>query len=55
VGPSGNEWKGDDLQIGDQVRVTMTYDGKLVQQVNVLPERANGFERFPSPTEKEEP
>jgi len=47
VGPSGDEWKGEDLQIGDPVRVTMTDDGSLVQQVNVLPDRANGFNEFP--------
>jgi hypothetical protein len=40
VGPSGNEWKGDDLRIGDRVRVELTADGTLVQQVSVLPDRA---------------
>jgi hypothetical protein len=49
VGPSGNEWKGGDLQIGDRVRVTLTSDGTLVQQVTVLPERTSGFNQFPSP------
>jgi hypothetical protein len=38
VGPSGAEWKGQDLHIGDRVRVEMTEDGTLVQQVRVLPE-----------------
>ncbi len=55
VGQSGDEWKGEDLQVGDPVRVTMTDDGTLVQQINVLPERTNGFNEFPSPTVKEEP
>ena len=38
VGPSGNEWKGQDLWIGDRVRVEMTADGRLVQQISVLPD-----------------
>jgi hypothetical protein len=37
VGPSGNEWKGGDLQIGDRVRLTMADNDRLVQQINVLP------------------
>ena len=39
VGPSGNEWKGQDLWIGDRVRVEMTSNGRLVQQISVLPDR----------------
>jgi len=39
VGPSGDEWKGQDLHIGDRVRVAMTPDGTLVQQISVLPGR----------------
>jgi hypothetical protein len=39
VGPSGNEWKGQDLWIGDRVRVEMTRDGGLVQQISVLPDK----------------
>ena len=39
VGPSGNEWKGQDLWIGDRVRVELTRDGKLVQQISVLRDR----------------
>ena len=42
VGPSGAEWKGQDLRLGDRVRVELTADGTLVQQVSVLPDRANG-------------
>jgi hypothetical protein len=40
VGPSGAEWKGEDLRVGDPVRVEMTEDGKLVRQVSVLPDKA---------------
>jgi hypothetical protein len=40
VGPSGNEWKGQDLWVGDKVRVEMTRDGGLVQQISVLPDKA---------------
>jgi hypothetical protein len=36
VGPSGSEWKGQDLQVGDRVRVQLTADGGLVQQVSEL-------------------
>jgi hypothetical protein len=36
VGPDGNEWKGQDLRIGDRVRVGLTAGGRLVQQVSVL-------------------
>jgi hypothetical protein len=36
VGPSGNEWKGQDLYIGDLVRMERTPDGRLVQQISVL-------------------
>jgi hypothetical protein len=36
VGPSGAEWKGQDLQVGDRVRVEMTAAGTLVQQLSVL-------------------
>jgi hypothetical protein len=43
VGPSGNEWKGQDIYIGDRVRVRLTAGGKLVQQITVLPDRANGL------------
>jgi hypothetical protein len=42
VGPSGDEWKGQDLHVGDRVRVALTPDGTLVQQVSVLPDRASG-------------
>jgi hypothetical protein len=38
VGPSGAEWKGQDLHIGDRVRVKMADDGTLVQQLSVLPD-----------------
>jgi hypothetical protein len=38
VGPSGAEWKGEDLRIGDRVRVTLAADGRLVQQVRKLPD-----------------
>jgi hypothetical protein len=38
VGPSGSEWKGQDLRLGDRVHVVMTPDGRLVQQINVLPD-----------------
>jgi hypothetical protein len=36
VGLSGAEWKANDLRVGDRVRVEMTRDGKLVQEVRVL-------------------
>ncbi len=36
VGTDGAELKGQDLRIGDQVRVQLTADGKSVQQVSVL-------------------
>jgi hypothetical protein len=36
VGPDGAEWKGQDLRIGDRVRVDLTANGRLVQQVSVL-------------------
>jgi hypothetical protein len=36
VGPDGNEWKAEDLKNGDRVRVELTADRKLVQQVTVL-------------------
>jgi hypothetical protein len=39
VGPSGAEWKGQDLRRGDRVRVELTTDGELVQQISVLPDR----------------
>jgi hypothetical protein len=39
VGPSGNEWKGQDLWVGDRVLVEMTADGRLVRQISVLPDR----------------
>jgi hypothetical protein len=42
VGPSGAEWKGQDLRLGDRVRVTMTDDGTLVQQISVLPRSPSG-------------
>jgi hypothetical protein len=48
VGPSGSELKGQDLRLGDRVRVTMTADGTLVQQINVLPDRAGGPNGIPS-------
>jgi hypothetical protein len=38
VGPSGGEWKADDLRIGDRVRVELTADRTLVQQINFLEE-----------------
>jgi hypothetical protein len=47
VGPSGSEWKGQDLRVGDPVRVTLTADGRLVQQINVLPDGTSGLEEFP--------
>jgi hypothetical protein len=43
VGPSGSEWKGQDLRVGDPVRVTLTTDGRLVQQINVLPDGTSGL------------
>jgi len=36
VGPSGSELKGEDLRVGDRVRVEMAIDRPLVQQVVVL-------------------
>jgi uncharacterized protein (TIGR03000 family) len=45
VGPSGAEWKGEDLKIGDPVRVEMTSDGTLVQQISVLPDKARGLNK----------
>ena len=45
VGPSGAEWKGEDLRVGDPVRVEMTTDGTLVQQVSVLPDKARGLNK----------
>ena len=39
VGPSGNEWKGQDLWIGDRVLVELTANGRLVQQISVLPDK----------------
>jgi hypothetical protein len=36
VGPVGDEWKGQDLQVGDRVRLELAADGRLVQQVSVL-------------------
>jgi hypothetical protein len=36
VGPDGAEIKGQDLRIGQRVRVELTADGRLVQQVSVL-------------------
>ena len=36
VGPDGDEWKGQDLRVGARVRVQLTADGRLVQQVSVL-------------------
>jgi hypothetical protein len=36
VGPDGAEWKGQDLRVGDRVRVQLTADGRLVQQVSEL-------------------
>jgi hypothetical protein len=44
VGPDGNEWKGQDLRVGDRVRVELTADRKLVQQISVLPARASDIE-----------
>jgi hypothetical protein len=41
VGPSGSEWKGQDIYIGDRVRVQLTADRRLVQQISVLPDRAS--------------
>jgi len=43
VGPSGAEWKGQDLHRGDRVRVAMTANGRLVQQVSVLPDSTSGI------------
>jgi hypothetical protein len=39
VGPSGNEWKAQDLWDGDRVRIEMTQDGGLVRQITVLADR----------------
>jgi hypothetical protein len=36
VGPYGSEWRGDDLRVGDRVRVVLAPDRRLVQQVSVL-------------------
>ena len=36
VDPDGEELKGQDLKIGARVRVQLTADGRLVQQVSVL-------------------
>jgi hypothetical protein len=36
VGPSGNEWRAENLRSGDRVRVELTAGGRLVQQVSVL-------------------
>jgi hypothetical protein len=36
VGRSGNEWKVGDLWVGDRVRVELTPDRRLVQQITVL-------------------
>jgi hypothetical protein len=47
VGPSGAEWKGQDLRVGDRVRVALTDDGKLVQQISVLPDRTSGLGEGP--------
>jgi hypothetical protein len=44
VGPFGNEWKGQDLRVGDRVRVGLAADGTLVQQVSVLAGSASGIE-----------
>src|SRR5262249_6694241 len=38
LGPSGGEWKADDLRNGDRVRVELTADLRLVQQIRVLEE-----------------
>ena len=42
VGTWGNEWKGQDIYIGDRVRVEMTSDGSLVRQITVLPDATGG-------------
>ncbi len=39
VGLAGGEWKVGDLREGDPVEVEMTANGKLVQEIRVLPER----------------
>jgi hypothetical protein len=36
VGPGGSEWRGENLHVGDRVRVELTPDRTLVQQVRVL-------------------
>jgi hypothetical protein len=36
VGPDGAEWKGQDLRVGDRVRVQLTADSRMVQQVSEL-------------------
>jgi hypothetical protein len=46
VGPVGDEWKGQDLQVGDRVRLELTADGRLVQQVSVLVGKASGLDRW---------
>ncbi len=45
VGPSGAEWKGEDVWVGDRVRVELTRDLSLVKQITVLPFRSNIFGR----------
>jgi hypothetical protein len=39
VGRGGAEWKLGDLRRGDLVEVELARDGKLVQQIRVLPDR----------------
>jgi uncharacterized protein (TIGR03000 family) len=45
VGPSGAEWKGQDLRRGYRVRVEMAASGRLVQQVSVLPDQTSAQAR----------
>jgi hypothetical protein len=45
VGPSGAEGKGQDLWVGEWVRVELTRDGTWVQQVTALPEKPGGRSR----------
>ncbi len=42
VGSEGAERKGQDLGTGDRVRVQLTADGRLVQQVSILADRTSG-------------
>ena len=39
VGPTGSEWKVGDLREDDRVEIEKTPDGKLIQEIRVLPDR----------------